>query len=254
MTIATYSVGQPCWADLGTSDVDQTREFYVAVMGWAVSPGNPDFGGYATAEHNGALVAGLGPQMGDAPVAWLLYFATSDADATQGAIVENGGTVIVPAHQVGDLGRLVIASDPTGAVFGLWEAEQMPGFGAIGRAGAFAWCDLRTDQPDAAREFYGAVFGWEYSAVPMAGDEYTTFTTVDAGAPSGGVGPMMGAEGAPPHWLLYFAVDDVDTAVATAVTLNGTSLAPPFDTPFGRMRPIVDSGGAPLWLMTLPEG
>ena len=252
MTNTTYRTGEPCWADLGTSDIDAARAFYASVLGWTISPGNPDFGGYATAEHEGALVAGLGPQMGDAPVAWLLYFATDDAQLMQGAIEGHGGTVIVPAHQVGDLGRLVIASDPTGAVFGLWEPGAMPGFGATGRAGAFAWCDLRSDAPDAAREFYGAVFGWEFGAVPMAGDEYTTFTAQGANGPAGGVGPMMGTEGVPSHWLLYFAVDDVDAAVASAVELDGTSLAPAFDTPFGRMGPILDHAGAPLWLMTLP--
>lgn len=244
--------GEPIWIDLGAPSVETARDFYAPVMGWEVPPGNPDFGGYATAFSDHALVAGIGPQMGGSPPAWLLYFATDDADGLTRLIRENGGTIIVEPHPVADLGRLVIAQDPTGAVFGLWEAGTMLGFGATGRAGAWAWCDLRTPEPDAAREFYGAVFGWEFAAVPMAGDEYTTFTPCGGSAPAGGVGPMMGHDDAPPHWLNYFAVADVDASLAKAVELGGTSLAPAFDTPFGRMAPILDMAGVPLVLMTLP--
>lgn len=253
MTISAHPAGQPAWADLGSPDFDVSRAFYSHVMGWTIPEGNPDFAGYTAGEGMGAGVAGIGPQMGGAPPAWLLYFATDDADVTCDLIAENGGSIIVPPHPVADLGRLVIAQDPTGAVFGLWEAGTMPGFEATGRAGAWAWCDLRTPEPDAAREFYGAVFGWEYGAVPMAGEEYTTFTAPGQSAPGGGVGPMMGQDDVPPHWLNYFAVADVDAAVTTATELGGTSFTPPFDTPFGRMAAIVDPAGAALMLMTLPS-
>jgi len=252
MTITTPASGQPIWADLGTPDIDSARAFCSVVMGWEITAGHPDFGGYSTAVLGDDAVAGIGPLMGCAPPAWLLYFATDDAEHTTASIQENGGTIHMPPHTVGDMGRLVVAADPTGAVFGRWEAGTMPGFGATGEPGAWAWCDLRTDQPDAAREFYGAVFGWEYTAVPMAGDEYTTFTAPGAAAPAGGIGPMMGADGASPHWLNYFAVADVDASVAKATELGGTVLAPAFDSPFGRMAPIADPAGAGLMIMTLP--
>jgi len=253
VTATQQPVGAPAWVDLGTPDIDAARAFYSTVMGWTTTDGSAEYGGYSTAVHDGDDVAGIGPQAAGAPPAWLLYFATDDADAAASAISVNGGTVFMPPHAVGDMGRLVVAADPTGAVFGLWEAGTMPGFGATGEPGAWAWCDLRTDQPDAAREFYGAVFGWEYAAVPMAGEEYTTFTVRVGAAPSGGVGPMMGHDDVPPHWLNYFAVADVDASVSAASALGGTVLAPAFDTPFGRMAPIADPAGAVLMVMTLPR-
>jgi predicted enzyme related to lactoylglutathione lyase len=252
MTITTPSTGQPIWADLGTPDIDAARTFYSAVMGWTTTEGSAEFGGYATAVRDAHDVAGIGPQAAGAPPAWLLYFSTDDADALTAAIEANGGTVFMRPHGVGDMGRLVVAADPTGAVFGLWEPGSMPGFGLTGAPGAWAWCDLRTDQPDAAREFYGAVFGWEYAAVPMAGDEYTTFTAPGSPAPAGGVGPMMGAEGVPPLWLNYFAVDDVDRSLGAVTAQGGTIITPAFDTPFGRMAPILDPAGAALMVMQLP--
>lgn len=247
-----YLYGQPCWADHGAPDADASRAFYAAVMDWQPTAGHPDFGGYGTAMSGDDAVAGMGPCMGEAPPWWTLYFATDDSVATAAAITANGGTVFVPPHPVGDFGTLTIAQDVTGAVFGLWEAGTTAGFDATGRAGAWAWCDLRTPEPDTAREFYGAVFGWEFAAVPMAGDEYTTFTPRGGSAPAGGVGPMMGHDDAPPHWLNYFAVADVDASLAKAVELGGTSLAPAFDTPFGRMAPMLDMAGVPLVIMTLP--
>jgi uncharacterized protein len=251
MSSATVS-GKPAWADLGAPEVPDARAFYSEVMGWRMTEPHATFGGYATALRGDAPVAGIGPLAQGAPPAWLLYFATDDANRTAADIEANGGTLLMPPHSVGDLGRLVVALDVTGAAFGLWEAGTMSGFAVTGEPGAWAWCDLRTPEPDAAREFYGAVFGWEYAAVPMAGDEYTTFTTPGGGAPSGGVGPMMGAEGAPPHWLSYFAVADVDAAVAATTSLGGTVVMAPFDTPFGRMAQVIDNGGAALIVMQLP--
>lgn len=252
MTVIKHPAGQPSWADLGTPDVDAARAFYSAVMDWTTTEGSDQYGGYSTAMIEGTDVAGIGPQAEGAPPAWLLYFATDDASASAAAIEANGGTVFMPPHPVGDMGRFVVAADPTGAVFALWEAGTMPGFGTTGQPGAWAWCDLRTDQPDAARKFYGAVFGWECAAVPMAGDEYTTFTAPGAAAPAGGIGPMMGTEGVPPHWLNYFAVDDVDNSLEAVAARGGTVLTPAFDTPFGRMAPILDPAGAALMVMQLP--
>lgn len=245
--------GQPIWTDLGTPDVPAARDFYAAVMGWRTTEGDPAFGGYATAFRGEQAVAGIGPLATGAPPAWLLYFSTADAEHTAGLIEQSGGSIIMPPHRVAEMGRLVVAQDTTGAVFGLWEAGTMSGFDATGAPGAWAWCDLRSPEPDAAREFYGSVFGWEYAAVPMAGDEYTTFTVAGQPAPAGGVGPMMGADGAPAHWLNYFAVADVDASAAAAERLGGRMLVPPFDTAFGRMAPIQDPATAAMIIMQLPS-
>ncbi len=253
MTSTNYTTGMPCWADISVPDLDTGRDFYADVVGWDVPPGNPEFGGYTIATAAGQAVAGIGPMMGETVTAWTLYFASSDADATQAAIVDAGGTVLMPAGDVGDFGRMLIAADPSGAVFGVWQANQMDGFGDPGTTGSFAWCDLRSSDPDAARAFYAAVFGFTYTTLEMAGPAYTTFALGDDGPPMGGTGDMMGGEGVPPHWLVYFAVEDSDAAAAAAREHGGTVMADPFDTPFGRMAPMADPFGAPFWTVQLPE-
>jgi uncharacterized protein len=56
---------------------------------------------------------------------------------------------------------------------------------------------------------------------------------------------MGGAQqGAPAHWLAYFAVADADASVDAATAAGGTVLSGPDDTPFGRMAFLTDPDGA----------
>ena len=252
-----FAPGAPAWADISVPDIERARTFYSAVNGWTIPPGEDAFGGYTTASSGENGVAGLMPAMEGVPTAWCLYFASDDADATAAAILANGGELMMPVTQVADFGRMLVAMDPSGGAFGVWEADQMVGFEAPGTPGSFCWCDLRSTDPDAARAFYSAVFGWSYQALEMAGPAYTTFTiagAVDGAMPSGGVGDMMGApDGVPSHWLVYFAVADADASAAAAAANGGTLLAPAFGSPFGRMQPLLDPFGAALWLVQLPS-
>lgn len=248
-----FIAGTPCWTDLSCPDVDQARHFYADVMSWQIPEGNPDFGGYTTASATGGAVAGIGPMHAAPVAAWTLYFASDDAEATGRAIVAAGGSILAPVGGVGEFGRMLIAADPTGAVFGVWEAGRMAGFDAPGMTGSFAWCDLRSTDPAAAHAFYGAVFGYHYAPVSMAGPDYSTFALADEAPPLGGIGSMMGAPaGVPSHWLVYFAVTDADSAATDVAELGGQVVAPPFDTPFGRMVSVQDPFGAPFWCVQLP--
>ena len=111
---------------------------------------------------------------------------------------------------------MFIATDPTGSAFGVWQAGTHIGAGIASEPGGMTWEDLRTSDPDTARAFYEAVFGYVFQAVDGAPEDYTTFHLPGDEAPLGGMGGMFGAEGAPPHWLVYFGVADADAAVAAA--------------------------------------
>src|SRR5438132_3145394 len=84
----------------------------------------PEAGGYSVAELNGRGVAGVGPKMGppEAPTMWVTYLATSDADATAAKIKGAGGQLVMEPMDVMDVGRMAVAVDPAGAVFGVWQA------------------------------------------------------------------------------------------------------------------------------------
>ena len=50
------------------------------------------------------------------------------------------------------------------------------------------------------------------------------------------------------HWSVYFAVDDVDKALATVEKLGGAIVLPAEDTPYGRIASATDGKGAALKL------
>ena len=63
-----------------------------------------------------------------------------------------------------DGGRIAIAADPAGAVFGVWQLGEHRGAQLVNEPGAWAMSALSTPDPEAAKAFYGAVFGWETEA------------------------------------------------------------------------------------------
>jgi predicted enzyme related to lactoylglutathione lyase len=257
MTIRTkpWPTGLPCWADLTTPDMDAAKRFYKAVVGWDFMDTGEEFGGYSIAQVKGAAAAGVGPlQSPEMPSAWTLYFATDDIEKTEAQVAEAGGMVILPAGDVGGLGKMFIAADPTGAVFGVWQAGTHIGAGIVNEAGGLMWEDLRSPDPDAARTFYNTLFGYTYDPIPEAGDAYKTFTLPGEETPAGGMGDMMGMEGAPAHWLVYFGVNNAADAADACEANGGTIIERDIDTPYGTMVIMSDPAGAFLTVIEPVEG
>jgi predicted enzyme related to lactoylglutathione lyase len=243
-----WPAGTPCWVDYGAPDIDAARSFYGGLLGWEFTGGGEEYGGYLNAARDGRLVAGLGPRMNESdPVAWTTYFATDDSEATAARITEAGGTVVVPPMDVAPFGRMTIAVDPTGTMFGLWQAGEHTGFQRYNEPGSVTWNEAALADPDAARSFYAAVFGYSYDEVPGA-EGYTTFRTGDH--PLGGLG---GAQpGSPSGWLVCFSVASTDDAVAAVEAAGGKVTTPAMDTPFGRFAVVEDPWGAPFEVMQAP--
>lgn len=238
--------GTPCWVDLETTDQKAAVEFYGSLFGWEVELTGEEFGHYGLAAIGGHHTAGLGeiPPGQPMPPAWTTYLASDDVDKTCDAISAAGGAIIAPPMDVGPRGRMAIAQDPTGALFGVWQAGDMIGASLVNEPGGVGWNECRTRDPEQALAFYAAVFGYTYSK--MEGDEYWTIDGAGPGNPVGGIGELDASAppGAPSHWMTYFMVADADTAVATATANGGAVQAGPFDTPFGRMAALSDPQGA----------
>jgi predicted enzyme related to lactoylglutathione lyase len=242
--------GAPTWVDVTTPDMDAAQAFYGGLLGWSFGEGDPDFGGYCMCEVDGLPAAGMAPAREGVPAAWTLYFAHDDAQAAADAITDAGGTLLSEVLRIGDAGTMVIGADPSGAAFGIWQTDQMIGVGVVNEPGGLSWEDLRSNDPDAAREFYASLLGWTYQPLPMAGPDYATFHHPGDDAPLGGLGGMMGMDSFPSHWIAYFGVSDVDAAVAYAEANGGHVLSPGFDTPYGRMAALTDPHGASFWVTT----
>lgn len=256
MEIEAYEPGVPSWVDVSTPDVAKTAAFYRGLFGWDVQVGPPEFGGYASATLRGRQVAGIAPQMVPppgieappmGPPMWSTYVNVVSADDTAAKVAANGGTVLFPPMDVGELGRMAIFADPSGGVFGAWQPGQHKGSGLANEPGAFGWNELMTRDVEGAKAFYGAVFGW--GSVTHEGPDgppggYTEWQ-VGGRSIGGMMQPPPGVPpGMPPVWGVYFVVEDTDAAVAKAEELGGSVRFPPMDIPQGRFATLVDSTGA----------
>lgn len=111
-------------------------------------------------------------------------------------------------------------------------------------AGTPTWIDVMAPDPEAARTFYHAVFGWDYD---VAGPEYGGYATARAGQRmTAGVAPQMpGTPPMPAAWMLYFASNDAAADVARAEKLGASVMAPAMAVgEFGSMAICADPGGA----------
>jgi len=235
--------GGPCWTELGTSDLEAAKRFYADLFGWRPETDpRQEAGGYTVAHLGDAPVAAITPLYQESqPVAWNVSFAVADADAAVEAVRAAGGTPVLGPMDIFDVGRFAVALDPGGAAFQLWQARAFPGAGLFNAPGALGWVELLTRAPDLVTEFYTQVFGWTVNA-----SEHYTQWGID-GADFGGMltmGEKFPHE-VPPHWLPYFAVEDVDTTANAAVGAGGSVVMEPTSVPEGpRIAILRDPQGA----------
>ena len=243
----TAPLGSPCWVDLMTSDPDKARTFYGELFGWTAEEPNDEFGGYFSYLKDGVLVAGCMRNDGTSgvPDVWSVYLAVGDAKATVDAANANGGSTIVEAMDVGDLGTMAVLTDAGQAAIGMWQPGTHKGFGVLAEAGAPSWFELHTRDYDASLAFYRTVFGWKTeTASDVPEFRYTTL-----GEGENAQAGIMDAsaflpEGVPAHWSVYFGTADADATLAKVVELGGTVVQPAEDTPYGRLATAADPTGA----------
>jgi uncharacterized protein len=114
-------------------------------------------------------------------------------------------------------------------------------------AGSFCWIELATTDQNAAKSFYGSIFGWAPNDMPMGPDAFYTIFKLDGRDAAAGytLRPDQIAQHVPPHWMLYIQVDNVDASAAKVPQLGGNVIVAPFDVmDAGRMAVIQDPTGA----------
>jgi predicted enzyme related to lactoylglutathione lyase len=246
--------GTPCWVDLMVPDTQRAAEFYGPLLGWELADQGADFGHYLIAQLQGRGVAGIGPKPPGAeaaPSAWTTYLAVDDADATAAKITQAGGRLMMSPGDVGPAGRLAIGADPTGAVFGIWQAGETTGVEIANVPGALTWNECMTRDFERAKDFYAEVFGYGFD--DMSSDEFSYATLKVGDAVVGGIGALPASVPAevPPHWQAYFGVADTDAAVAQLRKLGGSVLRDAADSPYGRMAQVTDDQGVPFSVISV---
>ncbi|MCB0881682.1 MAG: VOC family protein [Thermoleophilia bacterium] len=246
--------GNPCWYELGTSDVAGAEAFYGRLLGWTgADAGIPGMEYHLETAPDGGMVAGMmdnSTMPGSPPPAWCVYYAVDDCDATVEAATAAGGSVCMPATDIPETGRIAVLADPHGAVFGVLQPEPMDGpppgtppF-AMGTTGHGGWHELMTPDPEAALEFYAGLFGWQKDVAMEMPEGMGTYQIIARAGQQ--FGAVMGQGNSPvPAWLPYFCVENTDTAIGAVKDAGGQVLHGPIEVPMAmRVAIATDPQGA----------
>lgn len=210
----TYGAGSPCWIDCVTPDLTAASACYANLLRWTFEPQRL---GYSLITRDGEVVGGFGASPAGHPVGqWQVYLATKDASTSADRVKELGGSIVAGPFPTGNTGRIVLAMDPLGASFGLWEGHRGEGVVLIDEPGVSCWHELRTPDLRAAGAFYGGLFPGRF----------------DASALTPAVGPR-----AYTGWVPYFGTLDAprlyDRAMSAGCAVQGALVTDPWGATFG---------------------
>jgi predicted enzyme related to lactoylglutathione lyase len=248
--VAGPKLNTPTWVDLASRDIEASRRFYGQIFGWeAEQVGGPEMGNYTFFKARGKQAAGGGSAMdeGQHP-AWTPYIATDNINQTADKVRAAGGEVVMGPMEVPMAGHMCIFRDPTGAFLALWQAGNHKGFEIMREPVSYTWAELNTRDLARAKQFYQQVFGWDAETTPTGPGmpDYTIWKLngeMIGGAMAMQDIPMMPAD-VPPHWLVYFDVEDTDRTAEQIKQLGGQVMAGPMDSPGGRFAVASDPQGA----------
>lgn len=221
--------GQPCWMDVSVVDAvarEGLMGFLDDLFGWTFEVGGPQTGHYTMGLLDGQHVCAIAQQPEGAGF-WVTYLNVDDIQESTRRAVMAGGQVFMGPMAVMGAGSMALGTDPTGAVFGMWQKDDFAGFGAFGRPNAPCWFDHQSASPRDAAAFYTTVFSLGFS--PMTDDGQGMLTSGESSYAS--LSASLGQ--VPPSWNPVVGVESVAAAEARAVELGATVLMSAMPVPGG---------------------
>ncbi len=238
---------------LAVSDARAALDFYVDVFG-AVRRGDPivmEDGriGHAELAIGDAvlMLAEEHPEIGHVAAhegGASIRVEVSDVDRSVDRAIELGATLIRPVTE-SPYGRGGSFRDPFGQ---RWLVSQAAAATSSSekpvRQGEAMYFTFQVPDDEAAKAFYGAVLGWQYSP----GSTPDAWNVTGHGLPGG----LWGGSGRQVGWKLMYAVDDLTAALARVREAGGE--AGEAEThPYGVTADCKDDQGIEFWLWEQPR-
>lgn len=243
------TVGRWLWADLVSTDVARSRDFYGRVFGWEFRDvaGSDGLPGYVTIVANGQPIGGIvtapnGAKAAGKGARWI-GLVSGDPKTTATRAIERGGTVVLAPRMLPGRGEVAVIADPKGAPFGVILTEQGDPADFVGGVNEWLWAELWTPEPGRAVDFYQALFGYTVSAAPGKGG--AGYVLSAGGRARAGV-LMSPDPGLPAAWVPYLRVADVAQTVALAREHGARVVVAPRRHHRRQVAVLVDPLGAPF--------
>lgn len=251
---ATRHVGKFVWYDLVTPDAEAAKRFYGGLLGWTFQDDRTPDPRYVTIVHDGRPIGGIvaltHEESRDFAPQWLSLLSVADVDVAVATATAAGATVSWGPRDVSERGRMVLLTDPQGALVGLVSSSSGDPPDADPAVGHWLWTEYWAESVDAAVSFYGSLVGYERDEVELADAVYTLLRR--DGKPRAGVIPIS-YQNVRPQWLPYVHVDDPRSLVDRVPALGGEVLLPPSsERRNGSVAVVADPSGAAIVLQQWP--
>lgn len=198
--------------ELRTTDPDAAQAFYSSLLGHKLSCIWP--------LHEQARARGAVPH-------WLGHLSIGEGTELETVgqqFVERGAVLLSPTLVTPDRGQFFVLRDPGGAMLALNASTQPAESGPV-----VGWHVLNTNNISAAKQNYHELFGWEIEDQPVTGpygDVYEFAYTADSGEPVGVLADIADRPSIHPHWLFFFKVSSLDSALNLVRQAGGTATEP----------------------------
>ena len=225
-----FQPGKIIWHDLITDKPAQSRKFYESLFGWEFESVGTVFGlgsneTYSLIRHKGRLIGGMvdARQLGEGKniSQWIVLMSVANIDVSIDALKRDGGTVLTPATNIADRGRMAVVADPQGALLALLQTKDGDPPDRKPEYGDFLWNELWTTDVDAATSFYQQVVDFDLRDIAVDDGEKDNYRVLQtSGEPRVGV-MNQPFEGESPVWVSYLRVEDPAAITARVESLGG---------------------------------
>ncbi|MDD9301428.1 MAG: VOC family protein [Desulfobacter sp.] len=248
-----YHEGRFVWFDLYTDDLTGCSLFYEKLFGWSFEHlGSPNV---RTILKNGVPI---GNAVYSKPLKkeikesrWLGFISVTNVDEVSEIIQKNKGSLYIPPKDLPDRGRVCVAIDPQGAIFGIVRAKGGDPMPPETLENQWMGSELWTTHKDAAIQFYQGIAGYGTREISMEPFGQYTFLTKENRSVAGIV--QITWDHVKPNWLPYIAVADVALISHRAEKLGGKILVSPEpNVKEGHVAIISDPSGAVFAVQQLP--
>jgi len=258
-----YLPGKIIWADLFSSNVETSRNFYQQLFGWEWREITPQPEGYGMFYLDDVPMAGLAyraaPEGHEQYGRWIHYLSVPDVAAAETFTTERGGrSLLSRVGQYPARGDFAILAGPDKALFGVMRAAGGDPGDYAAWPNEWIWWQLYSENVDGSTEFYASLAGLETFENEMT-DLTADIFLASQGYLRGAVAPLSDAakeKDTAPTWLGFIRVEDPAAAAAKATSLGGTVLyGPDPEMMDGNLAIISDPTGGTFAVMgwTYPE-